>query len=150
MFVAAKKSGDAERLMPNVNSSGPTTIAPGLTIEGDLVSSGEVRIGGGLVGDVKAQYLVITQSGSVKGTIVADRIEVAGQFEGKVSGRDITLVATARATGIINAAEVLCVEPGASFEGQVKRVKKEPKAQNGAARSNGSGPSVKPVKPANS
>lgn len=149
MFVAAKKSGDAERLVPSVNSSGPTTIAPGLTIEGDLVSSGEVRIGGGLVGDVKAQHLVITQSGYVNGTVVADTIEVAGKFEGKVSGREVSLLATACATGVINAAEALYVESGASFVGQVKRVKKEPKTQNGAARSNGSQPTDKLAKAAN-
>lgn len=106
------------------NNFGETTtqsiniINEGTLIKGDITANGDIRIDGGLIGNIEAKgRLVIGPSGKVEGEIDCNNIEVAGYIKGKVRVSEmLTMKASARILGELVAGK-LSVEPGSLFTG---------------------------------
>lgn len=107
----------------NMRSSTPDSgtvniIGAGTSIEGDVVSSGDIRIDGNLKGTLKTKgKLVVGPSGSIEGEVNCQNADVSGMMRGKITVAELlSLKATAKVNGEINTGK-LAIEPGADFSG---------------------------------
>ncbi|HTL82624.1 MAG TPA: polymer-forming cytoskeletal protein [Bacteroidia bacterium] len=93
-------------------------IGAGTSIEGDVVSSGDIRIDGSLKGTVKTRgKLVVGPSGTVEGEVSCQNADISGTIRGKIGVSDLlSLKATAKLSGEISTGK-LAIEPGADFSG---------------------------------
>ena len=99
-----------------------STIGADFTIEGLVNSAGDVDLGGSVKGPVNVKWLIIKEKGSVIGEINAERVDVLGFVDGKVTAKKITIGATGEIKGDLEFTESLVVEDGARLDGNVKKV----------------------------
>ena len=99
-----------------------STIGADFTIEGLVNSAGDVELGGSIKGPVNVKVLIIKEKGSVIGEINAERVEILGFVDGKVTAKKITVGATGEVKGDLEFTESLVVEDGARLDGNVKKV----------------------------
>jgi cytoskeletal protein CcmA (bactofilin family) len=99
-----------------------STIGADFTIEGLVNSAGDVDLGGSVKGPVNVKTLIIKEKGSVIGEINAEKVEILGFVDGKVTAKKITIGATGEIKGDIEFTESLIVEEGARLDGNVKKV----------------------------
>ena len=109
------------KAMTKNNSSEGTSvnlIGAGTVIEGDVTTSGDIRIDGSLTGSVKVKgKLVIGVSGNVDGEVICQNADVSGTLKGKITVSELlALKASAKLTGDI-VTNKIAVEPGAAFSG---------------------------------
>src|SRR3989304_4227520 len=98
----------------------PSVIGPDLTINGNLVSKGEVQIDGEVQGDIQGTYVVIGEKGRITGGIGAQEIVVRGHVMGSVRGKRVMLQSSSHVEGDIFH-QALAIEQGAYFEGKSRR-----------------------------
>lgn len=95
-----------------------TIIGSGTRIAGKLYVDGTVRIDGLLEGDVEADWVVVGETGKIRGNSRTRGMVVGGEVEGNVdAGEIVELKEKARVTGEIRAPK-LSVSEGAVFEGR--------------------------------
>jgi cytoskeletal protein CcmA (bactofilin family) len=99
-----------------------STIGADFTIEGLVNSAGEVELGGSIKGPVNVKVLIIKEKGSVIGEINAERVDILGFVDGKVTAKKITVGTTGEIKGDLEFTESLVVEEGARLDGNVKKV----------------------------
>lgn len=111
-----KNSGNMRNSTPD--SGSVNIIGAGTSIEGDVVSSGDIRIDGNLKGTLKTRgKLVVGPSGSIEGEVSCQNADVSGNMRGKLVVTDLlALKATAKLNGEITTGK-LAIEPGADFSG---------------------------------
>ncbi len=98
-----------------------TVISSDVTMNGDLISSGDVEVKGNYEGDIECRNLFIEFGSEVKGTVKAERIIIKGQITGSVNGVRVVLGSTAKVYGDLNSTS-LFVDEEALFEGSSQRV----------------------------
>ncbi len=118
----------------------PSIISPDLKIVGDLKSNGDIQIDGTIEGDIYSRLLTVGEQATVEGCIVADTVRISGTVLGQVKAKTVHLDKKARVTGDITH-EILTMEAGALFEGQVRRMEQT----SGASTAK-----VAPLRPASS
>ena len=93
-------------------------IATGTKITGELLSDGDIRIDGELMGNLETRgRLVIGASGKVEGEIRCKSCEISGTLKGKLFITELlSLKATSNVSGDIVTGK-LSIEPGAYFAG---------------------------------
>ena len=95
-------------------------LSSDLTIVGNVKSSGDIQVEGNVEGDVRAQMLIVGESATVKGEVIAEEVVVHGRVVGRLRGLKVRLSASARCEGdIIH--KTIAIESGAHFEGSVQR-----------------------------
>ena len=92
-----------------------------MSIEGTINSSGAIDVAGLVKGPLISKEIVIRETGSVTGTVEAERVEVHGHMDGKVSGEDIVVGSTGTVKGDIEFANNLKTENGADIDGYIKK-----------------------------
>ena len=98
----------------------PSVLSSDLTIVGNVKSSGDIQVEGTVEGDVRAQMLIVGESATVKGEVMAEEVVVHGRVVGRLRGLKVRLSASARCEGdIIH--KTIAIESGAHFEGSVQR-----------------------------
>lgn len=114
MFNAKSKSESS-----TVGQGGNSLIGAGTTIKGDIVSSGDVRIDGTLIGNIQcAAKVLIGQDGVVEGDIEGQQADILGKVSGKIQ---VTELLNLRGNAIIRGnlrAGKLQIEPSVTFNGQ--------------------------------
>lgn len=114
-----KNGRTAMPLRAGSGASGPSIISPDLTVQGSLVSLGDLHIEGSVDGDVKALNLMIGEHAMINGEVSAEDLTIRGRVQGSVRANKVKLAETAHIEGdIIH--QSLAVEAGAHFEGQVR------------------------------
>ncbi len=100
------------------DSGSVNIIGAGTSIEGDVISSGDIRIDGSLKGTLQTRgKLVVGPSGQVEGTVSCQHADISGNVRGKVNVTELlSLKATAKLSGEISTGK-LSIEPGADFSG---------------------------------
>ena len=93
-------------------------LGDGTKVKGDIISNGDIRIDGEMVGNLATKgKLVVGNNGKIHGEVQASNIEVSGFIKGKVVARELlNMKNSAKIEGDIIAAK-LAVEPGAVFTG---------------------------------
>lgn len=119
---AAPPSAPAKHSAPLKGSSqmAPSVIGEDLTVEGNVVSKGEVQLEGQIKGDVHCASLVIGDKALIEGGVVADDVIVRGRVVGSIRGHRVTLQSSSRVEGDI-LHQSLAIEQGAYFEGKSRR-----------------------------
>jgi cytoskeletal protein CcmA (bactofilin family) len=98
----------------------PSVLSSDLTILGNVRSSGDIQVEGTVEGDVRAQMLIVGETATVKGEVVAEEVVVHGRVVGRLRGLKVRLSASARCEGDI-VHKTIAIESGAHFEGSVQR-----------------------------
>jgi cytoskeletal protein CcmA (bactofilin family) len=125
------KSGSAMR-NATADSASVNILGAGTTIEGDIVSTSDIRIDGALKGALKTKgKLVIGPTGSIEGEVSCTNADISGSIRGKLTVNELlALKSTAKINGEISVGK-LSIEPGADFSGScsmggvVKDIKNE-------------------------
>jgi cytoskeletal protein CcmA (bactofilin family) len=99
----------------------PSIVSADLSIEGNLVSSGEVQVDGNVHGDIRCKALIVGIKGQVTGEVNAQTVRLHGSVKGTVRAKSVFLASTARMAGDVEH-ESLAIEPGAYMEGHCKRI----------------------------
>jgi cytoskeletal protein CcmA (bactofilin family) len=102
-------------------SSAPSILSDDLTIEGDIVSEGEVHINGIVKGDVTARKLTLGEDGAITGAVEVEDAVVGGKLTGRLTAQSVVLLSTARVTADITHVS-LAIAPQAVFDGFSRRV----------------------------
>ena len=97
-----------------------TTIAEGLKILGHVTADGLVDVRGQIEGEIECTALIVSRKAIVRGTILAERVQVDGRVEGPITSRDVILKSGAYVIGDI-CHETLVIESGAHFDGSSKK-----------------------------
>jgi cytoskeletal protein CcmA (bactofilin family) len=95
-----------------------TIIGAGTRVAGKLAVDGTVRIDGLLEGDIEADWVVVGETGRIRGNTRTRGMVVGGEVDGNVVAAEIVeLKEKARVTGEIHAPR-LAVSEGAVFDGR--------------------------------
>ena len=105
-----------------LNHSGRSLVGETLQLVGDLRSSGNVDIAGLVNGSVFVSETRITETGSIRGSLEAEVVEINGHVEGKISADTVIIGRTAVIKGDIFFKNTLKTEEGADIDGYIKRV----------------------------
>ncbi len=102
-----------------------TVVGPGSKIEGDLHFSGQLRVEGTIIGNIRGEgaetTAVVGPSGRIEGEIHAGEIQIEGEIRGNVHAeRRVRLGARARLEGDVTYV-ALEVNEGASVNGRLVR-----------------------------
>lgn len=99
----------------------PSIIGPDLKVTGNIESSGDLQIEGRIEGDVKSLTLHIGEGATVKGSVSADRVTIAGSVDGQVRANAVNVRKSAHIVGdVIH--QNLSIEAGAYLEGRLSRI----------------------------
>ncbi len=112
-------SGSGTSAAPRAKTA-PSVLSSDLTITGNVQSTGDIQVEGTVDGDIRAAYLTVGETATIKGEIVADEVVVHGRVAGRIRGSKIRLSASARVEGDI-VHKTIAIESGAHFEGSVQR-----------------------------
>jgi cytoskeletal protein CcmA (bactofilin family) len=88
------------------------------SVTGNVATTGVARIDGSIEGSVRADWLIIGDSGTVKGDVVSRGTVVAGRIEGNIRSEEIVEV---KAKGIVEGdiyTTKLSISEGATFDGR--------------------------------
>ncbi len=116
-----------------------TMVGTDTTIKGELTVQGTLRIDGAVEGDIRADWVVVGESGKVRGNIRGRAVIVGGHIDGNIEAAEIVeLKDKAQVYGEICTAK-LTMSEGAVFEGQssMKRKKETPDGQEGKVKALG-------------
>ena len=105
-----------------LNHSGRSYVGETLQLEGDLRTSGSLDIAGLINGNVYVSEVTVTETGSVRGSVEASKIEINGHVEGKIIADAIVIGRTAVIKGDIYFKNTLKTEEGADIDGYIKRI----------------------------
>ena len=105
-----------------LNHSGRSYVGETLQLEGDLRTSGSLDIAGLINGNVYVSEAIVTETGSIRGTLEASKIEINGHIQGKIIADAIVIGRTAVIKGDIFFKNTLKTEEGADIDGYIKRV----------------------------
>ena len=111
-----------------LNHSGRSYVGETLQLEGDLRSSGSLDIAGLINGNVYVSEATVTETGSVRGTLEASKIEINGHIQGKIIADAIVIGRTAVIKGDVYFKSTLKTEEGADIDGYIKRINNDGKS----------------------
>ena len=95
-----------------------TVIGADSTIRGELTIQGTVRVDGTVEGDIRADWVIVGETGKIRGNVQARAMVVGGKVEGNIDATEIVeLKDRAQVYGEICAAK-LAMSEGALFDGQ--------------------------------
>ncbi len=93
-------------------------ISKEMHITGEIDFKGKARIDGTVDGNIKGEYLVLSETGRVNGNVALGALICHGAVKGDIDARLVTAHSTASIKGKLTSAN-LTVEPGASLEGEI-------------------------------
>ena len=117
MFKSLRSSEESK-----INHSGRSLVGETMQIEGDLRTAGSIDIAGLINGNIFVSEMIITETGSIRGSIEATSIEVNGHVEGKISADTVIVGKTAVIKGDVFFKNTLRTEEGADIDGYIKRM----------------------------
>ena len=103
-----------------LNQSGRSYFAETMQVEGDVHYSGAIDVAGLISGNVYGKELIILETGSVKGNLHVNKLNINGHVEGQVVADEITLGSHSVIKGDILFKTSLKTEEGAEIDGYIK------------------------------
>lgn len=95
------------------------TIGAGTTVKGDIISDGDFRIVGKLIGTIQSKgKVVIGKNGMVEGDILCKNADISGMVKGSMKVEELlSLTASSKMDGEVITSRI-AIEAGAIFTGQ--------------------------------
>lgn len=114
-----------------VDTNSHNQLINGTVIKGDIISNGNFKVDGKLIGTITSENrVVIGETGVVEGEIKSNSIQIFGNVKGFIECDDIlVLKPTAVITGDIKTKKLI-VEIGAVFSGNCNMVLPHPNAKD--------------------
>ena len=106
-----------------LNQSGRSFLAETMQVEGDFHYSGAVDVAGLINGNVYGKEMIIFDTGSVKGNLHVNKLDINGHVEGQIIADEITLGSNSVIKGDIIFKSYLKTEEGAEIDGYIKGTK---------------------------
>lgn len=95
-----------------------TVIGAESTITGELAIQGTVRIDGTVEGDIRADWVIVGETGKIRGNVRSRGMIVGGRVDGNIEAEEIVeMKEKAQVFGEVCAAK-LAISEGALFDGQ--------------------------------
>ena len=110
-----------------LNHSGRSYVGETLQLVGDLRTSGSLDIAVLINGNVYVSEAIVTETGSVRGSLEASKIEINGHIQGKITADAIVIGSTAVIKGDVYFKNTLKTEEGADIDGYIKRINNDGK-----------------------
>tara|TARA_B110000444_G_scaffold131722_1_gene123691 strand:- start:1849 stop:2262 length:414 start_codon:yes stop_codon:yes gene_type:complete len=113
MFATKNKTMKKPEISAAINM-----IGAGTTINGDIISKGDIRVDGTLKGSVNTEgKVVLGTEGVIEGDVICKDADISGTVKAKITvSQLLSLKATAKLNGDI-ITNKLAIEPGAAFTG---------------------------------
>ncbi len=124
MAIFSKKDSfqqESEKAEKEVISS---IIDSRMTIKGELLFEGKARVDGTVIGNIKGEHLILSESGTINGDVQVTTLVCHGILEGNIKANLVSARKSCQIHGLI-ASNSLSVEPGAALSGEVKVATKE-------------------------
>ena len=109
-------------------------IDEGMIVTGDVSFKGKARVDGRIEGNVKGDYLILSESGIVIGDIEAQIVACQGRVDGNIKAEKLHAKHAAKIRGSLDVID-LTVDSGASLSGDVKAHSQDLRLVEGAAQS---------------
>lgn len=93
-----------------------SVLGPGITVYGSVEASGHLHLHGDVVGDVRADIVVLEADGFVEGDIFSQEAHIHGQLLGRVTAPVVAIEATAVIRGSV-LHHKMSMAPGAYLDG---------------------------------
>ena len=106
-----------------LNQSGRSYLAETMQVEGDFHYSGAVDVAGLINGNVYGKEMIILDTGSVKGNVHVNKLNINGHVEGQIVADEISLGSNSVIKGDILFKSYLKTEEGAEIDGYIKGTK---------------------------
>ena len=106
----------------SLNHSGRSYVGETLQLEGDLRTSGSLDIAGLINGNIYVSDVTVTETGAVRGSVEASKIEINGHIQGKITADTIVIGKNAIIKGDVYFKNTLKTEEGADIDGYIKRI----------------------------
>lgn len=90
-----------------------------MTINGDTSFKGKMKVDGKIIGNVKGEHLILSNTGVITGDVDTDIFICQGRVDGNVKVKKMTVMKKGGINGKLEAVE-LEVEFGASLSGEIK------------------------------
>ncbi len=97
----------------------PSYIAHDTTVEGNIISEGEIHVDGSVHGMVRAHTCLVDRRGEVRGEISAEIVYVRGRVVGPINGVHVQIEAGAHVEGDVTN-ETISIENGAYVLGSIR------------------------------
>ncbi|MFK7968823.1 MAG: polymer-forming cytoskeletal protein [Bacteroidia bacterium] len=121
MFGKNETNGRPAESTSRAGTGGTNTIAKGTVIEGNITADGDMRIEGKVVGTlVCSSKLVVSNSGSIEGSVDARNAVVEGEIKGNVVARELLQIDKSGTVQGDIFTQKLVVQMGATFTGNCK------------------------------
>lgn len=120
-FFSSAEESEQKGPVPPRDSTSTSIVSDGAKIEGtvDLVAV-DLRVEGTVHGDISTDGRVVVAEGAdVEGTIKAQSIRVGGHVKGDMQAEETLVLAPSADVHATLKADILEIQPGADFRGQV-------------------------------
>ncbi len=124
MAIFNKKDDLAQEAVKASKEAISAIISKDMRVTGEIQFKGKARIDGTVVGNIKGEYLVLSESGKVEGDLVLDSLLCHGHIEGNIQAKLVTAQSSSVIVGKLVAAN-LTVESGATLEGEIQASTKQ-------------------------
>ena len=106
--------------MNNLNGTN-NIIGEGSTLKGNLSTTGNIRLEGKVIGDIKSSSKVACgETSTVDGNVIAENAEIAGKINGKVNVTELLVLKSSAVIQGDISSKNLIIESGAIFNGACK------------------------------
>ena len=104
---------------PTAMVAEPSYVAHDTTVEGNIISEGEIHVDGSVHGMVRAHTCLVDRRGEVRGEISAEIVYVRGRVIGPINGVHVQIEAGAHVEGDVTN-ETISIENGAYVLGSIR------------------------------
>ena len=116
MFRSSKNGNGS-----SLNHSGRSYVGETMQIDGDVRSTGSLDVAGLINGNIFVDDLVLKETGSIRGVIEVNKLEVNGHVDGKIIANTVIVGKDAVIKGDLFFRSTLKTEEGADIDGYIKR-----------------------------
>jgi len=95
-----------------------SVISSDMKIKGKISAEGSLVLLGSVTGDIKCNSLSVEESGSLKGSIDAEVVNVSGKCDGQIIGDFVSVKSSGKISGEVFY-ENISIEEGAIVEAQI-------------------------------
>ncbi len=93
-------------------------IDQGMTIVGDITFKGKARIDGKIEGNIKGEYLILSETATIEGDIISGTVICQGDVKGNIKAEKFYAKKPTKVNGRLETTD-LTVESGASLNGEI-------------------------------